>query len=261
MKNGLSILDIIFCVFLVPGMMFLFPIGEWALWHPGYMALFSLWLYGVWALCRFTLGPLLRQGWRGVITVAGILFLLGAVQFLISLTRVDFPEEAAEVDKTALHIRAMWVLFLAVVGHGVPVGTLRSRVAKLEILNDSSRAQADAVRALESRRAVADTGEEIQVKSGYRIFHIPLSAIRFIEGRNNYACFHLDNREDLVSQIPLKDVLGLIPPESFVRIHRSYIVPLWRIEKRSRTRVYLMGMEEPLPVGRAYKDNLNGNNG
>ena len=261
MKNGLSILDIIFCVFLVPGMMFLFPVGEWALWHPGYVALFSLWLYGVWALCRFVLGPLLRQGWRGVITVAGILFLLGAVQFLMSLTRVDFPEEAAEVDKTALHIRAMWVLFLAVVGHGIPVGALRSRIAELETLNDASRAEADAARALESRRAEADTGDEIQVKSDYKTIHIPLSAIRFIEGRNNYACFHLDNREDVVSQIPLKDVLEMMPPDSFVRIHRSYIVPMWRIEKRKSTQVLLMGVEEPLPVGRAYKDNLNGNNG
>ena len=261
MKDGLTILDIIFCIFLLPGMMFLFPIGDWILWHPSYVAIFAAWLYGVWALCRYALGPLLRQQWRGVITVAGILFLLGVVNFLMTLTRVDFPEVAEEVEKTYLHVRAMWVLFLAVVGNGIPVGVLRSRIRDLEADKEASLAAADAVRALETRRAEAETGEEIQVKSGYKTVHIPLSAIQYIEGRNNYACFHLDHRDDVVSQIPLKDVLELMPPGTFVRIHRSYIVPVWRIEKRKSTEVRLMGIDKTLPVGRSYKDNLNNTNG
>ena len=261
MKNGFTILDIIFCIFLVPGMMFLFPIGDWILWHPSYVAIFVAWLYGVWALCRFALGPLLRQQWRGVITVVGVLFLVGVVNFLMTLTRVDFPEVADEVEKTYLHVRAMWVLLLAVIGNGIPVGMLSSHIKELAAEKEASQAVADASRALETRRAEAETGEEIQVKSGYKTVHIPLSAIRYIEGRNNYACFHLDHREDVVSQIPLKDVLELMPPGTFVRIHRSYIVPVWRIEKRKSTEVRLMGIDTPLPVGRAYKDNLNNTNG
>lgn len=261
MKDGLTILDIIFCIFLLPGMMFLFPIGDWILWHPSYVAIFAAWLYGVWALCRYALGPLLRQQWRGVITVAGILFLLGVVNFLMTLTRVDFPEVAEEVEKTYLHVRAMWVLFLAVVGNGIPVGVLRSRIRDLEADKEASLAAADAVRALETRRAEAETGEEIQVKSGYKTVHIPLSAIQYIEGRNNYACFHLDHRDDVVSQIPLKEVLELMPQGTFVRIHRSYIVPVWRIEKRKSTEVRLMGIDTPIPVGRSYKENLNNTNG
>ena len=193
--------------------------------------------------------------------MAGILFLLGVVNFLMTLTRVDFPEVAEEVEKTYLHVRAMWVLFLAVVGNGIPVGVLRSRIRDLEADKEASLAAADAVRALETRRAEAETGEEIQVKSGYKTVHIPLSAIQYIEGRNNYACFHLDHRDDVVSQIPLKDVLELMPPGTFVRIHRSYIVPVWRIEKRKSTEVRLMGIDTPIPVGRSYKDNLNNTNG
>ena len=261
MKNGLTILDIIFCIFLVPGMMFLFPIGDWLLWHPSYVAVFILWLYGVWGLCRYVLGPFLRREWRGILTVVGILFLLGVVNFLMTLTHVDFPEVADEVDKTALHVQAMWVLFLSVIGNGIPVGMLASYIKELEADKETTRAEAAASRALETRRAEAETGEEIQVKSGYKTVHIPLSAIQYIEGRNNYACFHLDHREDVVSQIPLKDVLEMMPPGTFVRIHRSYIVPLWRIEKRKSTEVRLMGIENPLPVGRSYKDNLNNNNG
>ena len=141
------------------------------------------------------------------------------------------------------------------------MGVLRSRIRDLEADKEASLAAADAARALETRRAEAETGEEIQVKSGYKTVHIPLSAIQYVEGRNNYACFHLDHRDDVVSQIPLKDVLELMPPGTFVRIHRSYIVPVWRIEKRKSTEVRLMGIDTPIPVGRSYKDNLNNTNG
>ena len=53
------------------------------------------------------------------------------------------------------------------------------------------------------------------------------------------------------------NVLEMLPEGSFVRIHRSYIVPRWRIENRKGNWVKLMGLETPLPVGRAHKDNLN----
>jgi DNA-binding LytR/AlgR family response regulator len=108
--------------------------------------------------------------------------------------------------------------------------------------------------------AFADTGEnEILLKAGYRTIHLPLTAIQYIEGRNNYAAFHLDHQEDVVSQIPLKNVMELLPEGKFVRIHRSYIVPVWRIEKRTAAAIKLMGVHNPLPIGRAYKEELKSN--
>ena len=50
--------------------------------------------------------------------------------------------------------------------------------------------------------------------------------------------------------------MDMLPEGKFVRIHRSYIVPLWRIEHRTSAGVQLLGVEEMLPIGRAYKDNL-----
>ena len=87
--------------------------------------------------------------------------------------------------------------------------------------------------------------------------HSPVSAIQYIEGRNNYACFHLDHRDDVVTQRPLKDLLEELPEGKFVRINRSYIVPVWRIEKRTAVSVKLLGVENPLPIGRSHKNNLN----
>ena len=256
--KGSSILDIIFCIVLLPGMMFLFPVADWLQWHPGYVVGYAAWLYGLWFLCRRVLGPLLLQGWRGVLTVIGVLFLVGVVTFLMTLTSVDFPDQA-DVGKMSPHIRAMWILLFAVIGNGLPAGLLTAQIQALTEQKEVDDALTNAREALEARRAEAEIGEEIQVKSDYKTVHIPLSAIQYIEGRNNYACFHLDHREDVVSQIPLKNVLEMMPEGTFVRIHRSYIVPVWRIEKRTGTQVQLMGLEDLLPVGRAFKDNLKNN--
>ena len=260
MKSKFFIFNIIFGIFVLPGMMFLFPLAEWIQWHPGYVLGYILWLYAVWALCLRVLGPLSLQGWRGIFTVAGSLFTVGIITFLMSLTQVDIPQDPTRIGTLQPHIRAMWILLLAVVSYGVPVGALTKQLRTLQQDREEILAADQASVALEALRAQVDTGEEIQVKAGYKIIHLPLSAIQYIEGRNNYACFHLDHRDDVVSQITLKKTMELLPEGAFVRIHRSYIVPLWRIEKRSATAVKLIGMEESLPVGRAHKDNL-ANNG
>ncbi len=251
-----TLLDIIFCIVVMPGMMFLFPASEWLSWHASYVVIYALWLYMVWFLCRKALGPLLLQGWKGVLTVAGSLFMVAAVTFVMSLTEVQFPETNADMGILQPHVRAMWVLLLAVISYSLPLGAMAWENKKLRAVKEEDQALDDAREALETRRAEGLGGEEIQVKADYKTIHVPVSAIQYVEGRNNYACFHLDHREDIVTQLPLKDVLELLPEGKFVRIHRSYIVPLWRIEKRNSAQVRLLGIQDPLPVGRAYKENL-----
>ena len=238
-------------------MLFLFPVAEWASVQPKSVLVFVLWLYGVWLLGRRVLGPFLAQGGRGsVLTAVGVLFLMLAVNLLMTFTPVNFPvTPGSRVGQMLPHVRAMWVLFLAVNAYAIPVGYLAARLKSLTEVKEADDEQAAATEALESRRSEGVEGE-IRIKADYKTIHLPLSAIQYIEGRNNYACFHLDNREDVVSQIALKSVMDLLPAGKFVRIHRSYIVPLWRIEKRTAADVHLMGVEAKLPVGRSFKENL-----
>lgn len=262
MKNRLLAWDIIFCVLVVPGMMFLFPVTEWLQWHPDYVFGYLAWLEGVWFMCRKGVGPLMAQDRQGVALAVGSLFVIFVVTFLMTLTPVNFTSPGDSFGSLKLHQRAMWILLIAVVSASLPEGALMARNKELSTEKDQEENQEKAKTALATRKAEAFTdtgGDEIQVKAGYRTVHLPLTAIQFIEGRNNYACFHLDHREDVVSQIPLKNVMEMLPEGKFVRIHRSYIVPAWRIEKRTATAIKLMGIQEPLPVGRAYKEELKSN--
>ena len=253
-------LDIIFGAVVLPGMMFLFPTKEWFLWQPGYVVGYMLWLYGVWAMDRLVLGPVLyQQGGGSKVTVAGVVFLMVVVTFLMSLTPVNFPNNSSgRVGEMLPHVRAMWVLFLLVNTYALTTGVLCARIRSLSTVNEAHVAHAAASKALEMKRSETGemAGEEIQIKADYKVIHLPLSAIQYIEGRNNYACFHLDHRDDVVSQISLKSVMDLLPEGKFTRIHRSYIVPVWRIAQRTSAEVKLMGVKERLPIGRAYKDNL-----
>lgn len=262
MKNRLLAWDIIFCVLVVPGMMFLFPVTEWLQWHPDYVFGYLAWLEGVWFMCRKGVGPLMAQDRQGVALAVGSLFVIFVVTFLMTLTPVNFTSPGDTFGSLKLHQRAMWILLIAVVSASLPEGALMARNKELSTEKDQEETREKAKTALATRKAEAFTdtgGDEIQVKAGYRTVHLPLTAIQFIEGRNNYACFHLDHREDVVSQIPLKNVMEMLPEGKFVRIHRSYIVPAWRIEKRTATAIKLMGIQEPLPVGRAYKEELKSN--
>lgn len=258
MKNG-HLVDIIFCILVLPGMMFLFPIGEWAQWHPGYILGYAGWLYGVYFLCREVLGPQLLKGVRGILTVLGVLFLVGAITFLMSWSRVDFPRDADTVSgRLELHQRAMWVLLFADITVGLLIGFYHTRIKALSTRQEASAALDNARSSLYKRSFDAVADEEIQLKSDYKTVRVPLSAIQYIESRNNYSCVHLDHQEDIVSQITLKKVMDLLPEGKFLRIHRSYIVPVWRIESKSLTQVQLMGVRDPLPVGRAFKEGIKG---
>ena len=256
MKNG-YLVDIIFCILVLPGMMFLFPIGEWAQWHPGYILGYAGWLYGVYFLCREALGPMLPKGWRGLLTVLGVLFLVAAVTFLMSWSPVDFPRDADTVSgRLELHQRAMWVLLIADITIGLLVGLYDSRIKALTTKQEVSAALDNARSSLYKRSFDAVADEEILLKSDYKTVHVPLSAIQYIESRNNYSCVHLDHQDDIVSQITMKKVMDLLPEGKFIRIHRSFIVPVWRIESKTLTQVQLMGVKDPLPVGRAFKDSI-----
>ena len=251
-------IDIIFGVIVMPGMMFLFPIGDWVQWHSGYVLLYIGWLYLVFLLSRKALGPVLLDGKKGTWTVAGTLFLIAAATFLMSLTPVDFPRNPEYGTGLAPHIRAMWIMLLAVISYGIPVGMLDARTDRLTAVKDADEAIREQETAVRSRSEEVLSGEDLEVKAGYKTVHIPVSAIQYVESRNNYACFHLDHREDVVTQKPLKDVLEELPEGKFVRIHRSYIVPVWRIQKRTAVNVQLLGVDKPLPIGRSHKKNFNG---
>jgi DNA-binding LytR/AlgR family response regulator len=82
---------------------------------------------------------------------------------------------------------------------------------------------------------------------------ILLKDINFIEGLGNYLKVHTEDKTYITYQT-IKTLLELLPPQEFRQIHKSYIIPLSKVQSYNSTSV-LIG-KNLLPVGRIFKLNL-----
>jgi DNA-binding LytR/AlgR family response regulator len=250
-------IGLLFCLVVLPLLLFIFPLEEWASWHASYVLVFILWLYGLYFLNRKLIAPLYSSGKWKPWTLFGLLFVEASVTFLMTLSRVAFPKDMEHLTRLEDWQQAVWLLFTVVSTFSMALGLLSEKIRLLEQQKAVFDKQEDTRNAVQNRAQDAVAGEHITVKSDYSDVDIPLSEIRYIESRNNYACFHLDHREDVLTQMTLKSLEELLPEGKFVRIHRSYLIPAYRIESRRADEVKLIGVDKPLPVGRAYKERLN----
>ncbi len=94
------------------------------------------------------------------------------------------------------------------------------------------------------------------IKSGHEHIRIRVEDIIYIHSDADYTEIHLPSKKYLSNE-PLRYWMEALPQEEFIRIHKSYIVHLDKVEKVSGNQVYLPG-GATLPIGRAYKDGLMG---
>ena len=97
--------------------------------------------------------------------------------------------------------------------------------------------------------------KSIFVKTEYRLQQIELDRITFIEGFKDYVRIHLDDGSDpVLTLIRMKTLEEQLPADRFVRVQKSYIVQLSRIDAIERSHI-IIGNDR-IPIGEAYQDNL-----
>lgn len=95
--------------------------------------------------------------------------------------------------------------------------------------------------------------EEIFIKDGHDIVKINTGEIKFIESESNYVKFHLESGRKIMSLLSMKKLEDAMP-DSFVRIHRSFMINTHWIDKIETTAV-LIG-ERSIPISASYRDGL-----
>jgi DNA-binding LytR/AlgR family response regulator len=90
----------------------------------------------------------------------------------------------------------------------------------------------------------------IYIKENKKVIKIYLSDIRYIEGLSEYVQIYTD-RKKVITKMSLTQLEEKLPPESFLRIHKSYIISMSKIEAFTANTIEIQGKE--LPVGRSYK--------
>ncbi|MBN2638497.1 MAG: response regulator transcription factor [Bacteroidales bacterium] len=91
------------------------------------------------------------------------------------------------------------------------------------------------------------------VKDGTKLVKVNYDEILYLEGMKDYVKIVMKNKH-LLTLISMQQMADKLPVHSFVRIHRSYIVSLSKIDKVEKNRVVIDS--KWLPVGNSYKETL-----
>ena len=96
----------------------------------------------------------------------------------------------------------------------------------------------------------------IFVKTDYRVVRIAIADIRYVEGMSEYLKIHLAGQKPVITLLSMKKMEDYLPSTLFMRIHRSYIVNLQKIQEVNKNRV-ILDADTNLPIGDLYKDQFN----
>jgi DNA-binding LytR/AlgR family response regulator len=96
-------------------------------------------------------------------------------------------------------------------------------------------------------------GSDIFLKTDYRIVKVSIPSIRYIEAMSEYLKVWIEGEpKPIITLLSMKKMEERLP-DSFMRIHRSYIINLNMIQEVNKNRVK-MDASTLLPIGDMYKD-------
>src|SRR5690606_8362674 len=91
--------------------------------------------------------------------------------------------------------------------------------------------------------------EYLFVKTGYDQVKIDFEAIDYLEATGNYVNFVLGDRQ-ILSRMTITECEELLPMDRFMRIHRSFIAAIAKVQKIERHQLTVK--DSVLPVGASY---------
>lgn len=125
-----------------------------------------------------------------------------------------------------------------------PIAFDRFYKAAQKVENDFNQSKPEPV-------IVPNSHDFIFVKTEHKIQKIYLDDILYIEGLKDYISIFTAN-ERIITLQNMKKMEEVLPAPRFIRVHKSYILALDKIESIERSRI-LMG-DKVIPIGDTYRD-------
>jgi len=97
--------------------------------------------------------------------------------------------------------------------------------------------------------------EFIYVKSNSKLVKVENTNILFVEALKDYVIIHTV-KEKYTIHSTMKDIEKKLPNESFMRVHRSFILNLKKIKSIDSSLVLIEESDKKVPIGGSYKDDL-----
>ena len=100
---------------------------------------------------------------------------------------------------------------------------------------------------------IKDGGRTLFVKSGPRLHQLNIDELLYMEKQDHYVVFHTPDGE-ILSRMNMGDLIHTLPAGEFVRVHRSYVVAIGKIDTIDKHHVHIKGRK--IPIGDSYRDEL-----
>lgn len=97
-----------------------------------------------------------------------------------------------------------------------------------------------------------DSPSFIFVKSEYENIKLNFDDIKYFEGLKDYIKIVSTSHKPILTLSNFKKIEEKLPVDTFIRVHRSYIVSLKYINSVQRNRILIDGFR--IPIGQNYKD-------
>jgi DNA-binding LytR/AlgR family response regulator len=97
----------------------------------------------------------------------------------------------------------------------------------------------------------ADPLEHVFVNANYSLVKVMLEDIAFIEGLKDYVRIYLASGKEIITRLSLKAIEEKLDPTRFMRIHKSYLIAMGKIDSIQKTQLTIQGRE--IPIGEGYR--------
>jgi DNA-binding LytR/AlgR family response regulator len=102
-------------------------------------------------------------------------------------------------------------------------------------------------------KPATDSDDALFLKTDYRIVKVSIPDIRYVEAMSEYLKVWIEGEpKPIITLLSMKKMQEHLP-NYFMRIHRSYIINLNKIQEVNKNRV-IMDSDTYLPIGDLYKD-------
>jgi len=102
--------------------------------------------------------------------------------------------------------------------------------------------------------STVDEDDALFLKTEYKVVRIDVKSIRYVEGMSEYLRIYLDGQaKPLIVLLSMKKLEERLPSSTFMRVHRSYIINLKKIQEVNKNRV-IMDADTYIPIGDMYKE-------
>ena len=101
-------------------------------------------------------------------------------------------------------------------------------------------------------QAEADDYIFVKTESKGKLLKINLADIDYIEGMKNYVAIHCSEKKTMV-YTSMKELEERLPQKAFLRVHKSFIIPIAKITGIEGNLVRLKGVNSEVLIGESYK--------